>query len=161
VSSVALSGTGVDNLFGTAVVTAGVDVAGTIGGFTGTGSGQTLAGATGTAVEGLQVLVNGGATGARGDIVYTQGYAAKLNQALASLVGSDGVVSTSTNAANKRIQDIADRREVLQLRLQKLESNYLAQFRALDAMLSKMNATSTYLTQQLDALSSLTKQINK
>ena len=160
-STVEVSGTGVTDLFGAVAVTAGVDVAGSIGGFTATGSGQTLTGATATAVEGLQLQVSGGATGARGEVVYTQGYAAKLNQALGSLVGSDGVVSASTNAANKRIKDIADRREVLQLRLQKVEANYLAQFRALDTLLSNMNATSTYLTQQLDALSSLTKQINK
>ncbi len=160
-STVEVSGTGVTDLFGAVAVTAGVDVAGSIGGFTATGSGQTLTGATATAVEGLQLQVNGGATGARGDVAYTQGYAAKLNQALGSLLGSGGVVSTSTDTANKRIKDIADRREVLQLRLDKVQANYLAQFRALDQMISKMNATSTYLTQQLDTLSSLTKQINK
>ncbi len=158
-SVVALSGNAVAGLFGTATISAGVDIEGTIGGYAATGSGQTLSGTTGSAIEGIKVVVNGGATGARGDVVYTQGFGSKLSQALSNLLGSDGVVSTSTATANRQIKDITDRREVLQLRLQKVQANYLRQFQALDQMISSMNATSSYLTQQLDALAALRDQI--
>ena len=158
-SAIALSGNAVAGLFGTATITSGVDVEGTIGGFAATGSGQTLTGRIGSAIEGLKVVVSGGATGSRGDVVYTQGFGSKLSQALTNLLGSDGVVSTSTATANRQIKDLTGRREVLQIRLQQVQANYLRQFQALDRMISSMNATSSYLTQQLDALATLRTQI--
>ena len=39
-----------------------------------------------------------------------------------------------------------------------IEKRYRAQFVALDAMLNKMNSTSTYLTQQLSQIASLSSQ---
>jgi flagellar hook-associated protein 2 len=148
-STVAATGNAAADLFGTPMVTTGVDVAGTIGGLPATGSGQTLAGVAGNPTEGLLLTIAGGATGARGNAVYTVGFAWKLNQALTSLLGSDGPVSASTEGLNQRIADIADRREALKLRLDRVQATYLAQFRALDQLLSSMNTTSTYLTQQL------------
>lgn len=160
-STVALSGTSATGLFGTPAITAGIDAAGTVGGLAVTGSGQTLTGPAGSAIEGLQVVVSGGAVGARGEVVFSRGFASKLNDALTSLLGSDGVVSTSTNTANKQIESINDRREALQARLEQVQANYLARFRMLDQLLSSMNSTSSYLTQQLDSLAALRDQINK
>jgi len=148
-STVAVAGNAAGALFGTAVATAGVDVAGTIGGFAAVGNGQTLVANGAEATDGLKLLIAGGSTGPRGEVVYTQGFASKLDQALTSLLGSDGVLTASTNGITRRIQDIAERREALQARLEKVQERYLAQFRALDRMISSMNATSTYLTQQL------------
>jgi flagellar hook-associated protein 2 len=158
-STVALSGNASDSLFGTPTITAGVDVAGTIGGLAATGEGQYLTGTSGTTIEGISVRVNGGATGARGEIVYSQGFASQLDQALTKLLGSEGVVSSSTATANRQIKDLTDRRAVLQQRLDKVQANYLRQFQALDQMISSMNATSSYLTQQLDSLATLRTQI--
>lgn len=148
-STVAVAGNAAGALFGSAVTTAGVDVAGTIGGFAAVGNGQTLVANGDEATDGLKLLIAGGSTGPRGEVVYTQGFASKLDQALTSLLGSDGVLTASTNGITRRIQDIVDRREALQTRLEKVQERYLAQFRALDRMISSMNATSTYLTQQL------------
>jgi len=53
--------------------TAGVNVAGTIGGHAATGSGQFLTGATGTDVEGLKLRVAGGVSGAQGNVTVSQG----------------------------------------------------------------------------------------
>lgn len=145
-STVAVAGTAAPGLFGTAVVTDGVDVAGTIGGASGTGSGQTL---TSNGTDGLTLVVAGGDIGPRGEVVYTQGFAWKLNQALTSLLGGDGIVSASTGGISRRIQDLAGQREALQAKLDKVQERYLAQFRALDRMIGSMNVTSSYLTQQL------------
>jgi flagellar hook-associated protein 2 len=158
-STVAVSGNAATGLFGSAAIAAGVDVEGTVGGYAATGSGKTLTGLIGSEIEGLKVVVDGGATGARGDVIYTQGFGSKLSQALSNLLGTDGVVSTSTATANRQIKDLTDRREVLQQRLEKVQANYLKQFQALDQMISSMNATSSYLTQQLDSLATLRTQI--
>jgi flagellar hook-associated protein 2 len=148
---VATGGNGLSNIFGTAISTTGLDVAGTINSTSATGSGQLLTAGSGDA-QGLSVLVNGGATGARGTVTYTQGYAYTLKNLATAILASDGSLSASTTEINTSIKSIADRRTVLQQRLVGTEARYRAQFTALDKMLSNMNATSTFLTQQLTKL---------
>lgn len=151
-SVVATSGNGLSNIFGTAISTTGVDVAGTINGVNASGSGQTLIAADSDA-QGLSVLINGGALGARGTVSYTQGYAYTLNNFATSVLASDGSLSSSTDEINTSIKSLAARRTALQHRLIGIEARYRAQFTALDQMLSSMNTTSTYLTQQLAGMS--------
>lgn len=151
-SVVATSGNGLSNIFGTAISTTGVDVAGTINGVNASGSGQTLIAADNDA-QGLSVLINGGALGARGTVSYTQGYAYTLNNFATSVLASDGSLSSSTDEINTSIKSLAARRTALQHRLIGIEARYRAQFTALDQMLSSMNTTSTYLTQQLAGMS--------
>lgn len=150
-SVVATGGNGLGNIFGTAISTTGVDVTGTINGVNATGSGQMLTANSGDA-QGLSVIVNGGTTGSRGTISFTQGYAYALKNLTASVMASGGVLSASTTEINNSIKNLADRTAVLKQRLIGTEARYRAQFTALDQMLSSMNATSTYLTQQLSAL---------
>ena len=76
--------------FAGAIVNHGVDVAGSINGVTATGSGQTLTGATGNASAGLSINVLGGATGSRGTISYSTGYAGRsqsIRHELIELIG--------------------------------------------------------------------------
>ena len=79
ISLVEATGTTVASIFGAGVSTTGVDVAGTIGGYSATGDGQTLTGAPGAPTAGLKLTVAGTTTGARGDIGFSQGYAYQLN----------------------------------------------------------------------------------
>ncbi|MDO9052770.1 MAG: flagellar filament capping protein FliD [Gallionella sp.] len=151
-SVVATSGNGLSNIFGTAISTTGVDVAGTINGVSASGSGQTLIAADSEA-QGLSVLINGGALGSRGTVSYTKGYAYTLNNFATSVLASDGSLSSSTDEINTSIKSLAARRTALQHRLVGIEARYRAQFTALDQMLSSMNTTSTFLTQQLAGMS--------
>lgn len=145
-----------DNLLGAAAglaSPAAVDVAGTINGAIATGSGQYLTGASGNAAEGLMVHIKGGATGARGTVAYTLGYASQL-ATLASqyLDTTDGYIASRTSGLNASIKNIVSQREALSLRLIGIEQRYRAQFTALDLMMSNMSQTSSFLTQQLDSL---------
>lgn len=153
-SSVAVTGgNGLSNLLGTPTQTFGQDVAGSIGGSAATGSGQSLTG-VGEA-DGLKIAVTGGALGDRGTVSYSQGYAYNLNTLATSILGTDGSISSRTSGLTASIDQIAKQRTVLQARLVNIEANYRAQYSRLDTMLSSMNQTSTYLTQQLNALQSL------
>ncbi|MFC6521250.1 flagellar filament capping protein FliD [Undibacterium arcticum] len=143
------------NLLGTPVAAAGIDVAGTINGLAATGSGQTLSGALGSATEGLKLQVTGGLTGPRGSINMSQGYAYKLNKLVDNYVGSAGLIAGKSKGINSSIDSIGKSRDSLNLRLAAIEKRYRAQFNALDAAISSMNSTSTFLTQQLAQLSSL------
>lgn len=146
-------GNGAGNLLGlTPADTAGVNVAGTIGGVAGTGSGQTLTGATGSNSAGLQLLVSGGPTGSRGTVNFSQGYAHQLDELADAILGTAGTIANRTDGINSTITDIGKRRDTLNLRLAAIQKRYLAQFTALDLMISGMSATSTFLTQQLASL---------
>lgn len=130
--------------------TAGLDVAGTIGGITATGSGQYLTG-TG-ATEGLKILVQGDTTGSRGSISFSRGVADRLNTLLADFLDTDSFLSSRTSGLQSQIDDIGTQREALAKRLDALEKRYTAQFIALDTLMARMQSTSNYLTNQLAAL---------
>ena len=138
--------------FSVGVGTDGVDVAGTIAGEVATGSGQLLTGAVGSAVEGLKLLINGGATGARGTVDFSRGIAYQINALIDNFLEADGMLDSRTDSLQSRIDDIDDQREVLDRRVESLEARYRAQFNALDGLLAQLQGTSNFLTQQLAAL---------
>ena len=146
-------GSAMASLFGPLpVVSSGVDVAGTINGVAATGNGQTLTGAIGDASEGLALRIAGGALGARGTATLSQGYAYQIDQYLKTVLDDDGILKTRTNGLDSSIKNIDQRQLQLETRLAQIEKRYRAQFSALDTMLSRMNSTSTFLTQQLASL---------
>lgn len=144
-------GTAASNLFNLASVagTAGTDVAGTLNGTPATGSGQYL-----TDSDGLKLLVNGGALGSRGTVEFTRGLGALLDSLVGGYLGTSGVITSRTNGINQSIENINDQRASFNERLQAMEKRYRKQFSALDVTVASMNQTSTYLAQQLAALTS-------
>ncbi|OIQ86308.1 flagellar hook-associated protein 2 [mine drainage metagenome] len=153
-SSVQVAGIGAANL-GTQLATAGTDVAGTIGGFAAGGSGQFLTGATGSPSEGLQLQITGGATGSRGTVNFSYGYAYNLNNLMTSLLSSSGPIAAETTGINSSITDLDSQRTALNARLAIVQANYLAQFNAMDSLVATMKSTGDFLTQQLANLPSL------
>ena len=153
-SSVSISGNASTNLLGVApTATAGVDVAGTIGGASATGSGQYLSG-SGNA-SGLKLLIDGSSTGDRGKVNFSQGFAYQLDTLTSSFLDSNGVFTSETDGINASIKDIGTRRSELQQRLVDIEARYRAQFNALDTLIASMQSTQSFLTQQLSSLSAL------
>nr|WP_267877709.1 flagellar filament capping protein FliD [Duganella guangzhouensis] len=147
------SGTEVSSIFGSGSSVAGVDVAGTIGGYTATGKGQTLTGAAGGPVDGLKLTVTGDTTGSRGTFGFSQGYAYMLNTLAAGYLGSSGTIAGRTKGLNASVADIAQQRADFSSRLTDIEARYRAQYTALDTTVASLNSTSTFLTQQLAAIS--------
>lgn len=147
-STVAVTGgNAASDLFGGTTETAGVDVAGSIGGIAASGSGQALTGA-GDA-SGLKVSITGGATGDRGTIGFARGYADLLDKLVGRMLENDGLVDGRMDGINASIKELGSRREALASRLVQIEKRYRAQFTALDTMLASMTQTSNYLQQQL------------
>jgi flagellar hook-associated protein 2 len=149
-SKVALtSGSALADLFGTPASTDGVDVAGSIGSFPTAGSGRVLSGG------GLAVEIDDGVAGDRGTISYASGFASRLTGVLADLLESDGPIASRTAGINRSIKDIDRQRDRLSERLVVIEARYRAQFSALDTLISRLNSTSNFLTQQLANLANL------
>lgn len=138
---------------GVANGTAGVDVAGTINGAAATGSEQYLTAGSGAA-SGLKLQILGGALGNRGTVSYSQGYAYQLNQLAGQLLGTSGPIASRTDGINTSLKDLDSQRTSLNARLADIEAAYRRQFTALDNLISSMQATSSYLTQQLASLPS-------
>lgn len=153
------SGTTASTIFGSVTTgSVGEDVVGTIGGVAAAGSGQLLTGASGTPSEGLKLEILGGALGDRGRIDFSQGYADRLNKLADGFIGTEGLIPGRTTGINSSIAALGKQGDVLELRLTQIEKNYRAQFTALDVLIAGMNATSTFLTQQLAQIANLSSQ---
>ncbi|MES3024448.1 MAG: flagellar filament capping protein FliD [Pseudomonadota bacterium] len=132
-------------------VTAGLDVAGTINGLAAAGNGQVLTSAAGDS-SGLALSVDGGALGARGTVNYSQGYAFQFDKLASAMLGAGGALGARTEGIAASIKTLGKSKEALGVRLAAIEKRYRTQFTALDLTISRMNTTTSFLTQQLDQL---------
>jgi len=133
----------------------GLDTNGTIGSVAATGSGQSLIG-TGDA-KGISISVIGGSTGSRGTVNFARGYAYELNNLVGSMLSSNNLIDSRVGGINASITQVGKDRGRVNLHLASIEKSYRTQFTALDGMLSSMNQTSNFLTQQLANLPGFTK----
>lgn len=77
-----------------------------------------------------------------------------LNTATTGMLGTSGPIASETDGINRSIADIDSRRTAMQQQLAMIQTQYQQQFSALDTLISSMNQTSTFLTQQLANLQS-------
>lgn len=83
----------------------------------------------------------------------TQGFATRINNLTTSMLDpTNGLLVTTTNGINADIKTLDNRMTQMNARLAQIETNYRAQFSALDAMLGQMQQTSSFLTQQLASM---------
>ncbi|HEX7019353.1 MAG TPA: flagellar filament capping protein FliD [Gemmatimonadaceae bacterium] len=139
----------------------GLDVAGTIGGYAATGSGQLLtanAPATGDTnnAQGLSILYTDSANTASANVTYVLGLGGMLTQAAdaVSLSGT-GTIDTTTASLQSSIDSLTQREDDIQARLDQRKAALVAQFTAMETALSKIQAQGQWLTSQINALSSL------
>ncbi len=128
-------------------------IAGTINGVAGTGVANNLTGATGDPSEGLGLSVVQGEMGNLGTVTFSRGLASRLDDWIKSLSEEGGALVSRTDGLNSRLKRLDTQEDRFNLRLEQVEKRYRAQFSALDAMLASMQQTSSYLSQQLAALS--------
>lgn len=83
------------------------------------------------------------------------GIATRLSGAIDGMINSQGIIKGRTDGINTSIKSLQDRADAMNLRLAAIEKRYRAQFAAMDALVSGMNQTSTYLSQQLASLANL------
>jgi flagellar hook-associated protein 2 len=87
-----------------------------------------------------------------GDSGEVKGVASKLDDVLKGAVGSTGPISARIEGLNSQISRLDDQRETLSRRLTDLEKRYRLQFTALDTLLTQLQSTGAFLTQQLASL---------
>ncbi len=81
-----------------------------------------------------------------------EGFAVRLESLAGAMIDDDGLLDVRTDSLNDRIDGLADDRDAVERRLDSTEQRLRAQFAALDSLLGQMQATSSFLTQQLFGL---------
>ena len=82
------------------------------------------------------------------------GFATRLADWAQSTLDPGGLIDTRTQSLNKYVQDRNDEIDRLENQMMALQKKYTAEYTNLNLLLSRMNSTSTYLTQQLSSTSS-------
>ena len=81
----------------------------------------------------------------------------KLGSTLDSILGSGGILASATDGIKAQVKSIDQRYARMDDSITATIERYRKQFSQLDSMLTQMNATTTYLTQQFNALNAQLK----
>ncbi len=133
----------------------GLDVAGTIGGVTGTGVGQTLYAGSSSDAIGLSIKVTGGVTGDRGSISFIRGVAANLSKTLSGFLADKGALSNRTDGLTKEQAEIDKQKLMMETRSAALRKRLESSFMYNDQLVSKLNSTGSFVQRQMDMLAGL------
>lgn len=87
-----------------------------------------------------------------------QGFADSLTTTLSSILDDGGTLDTATSGIDTSLTRLDDRYTRTQESITATVDRYRTQFAQLDQMVSQMNSTSSYLSQQFDALSAQLNQ---
>ena len=87
------------------------------------------------------------------DVQKTLGaYGTAFSNTLEQTIGTNGLIANRVDGINRSVRLLQADQERLQFRLDSIEKRYRAQFTALDTLVSSLQTTGSYLTQQLASL---------
>ncbi|MEG3115929.1 flagellar filament capping protein FliD [Salinicola sp. 4072] len=86
------------------------------------------------------------------------GLVASIDDTMGSILDDGGLLQTATDGIDTTLSSLDDRYTRMQESIDATVARYRTQFASLDSLVSQMNSTSDYLTQQFDALSAQTNQ---
>ena len=132
----------------------GLDVAGTIGGETATGSGQLLTGNSGNAkTDGLSVLSTGTADNSdAGTMKLTLGVAELFSRTLFGITDAyEGYVAFKQTSLQDSIDHYESRIDSMETHLEQKQERLILQFVRMETLLSRIQNQSAWLSGQIDA----------
>jgi len=88
----------------------------------------------------------------------SEGLAGRLDATLGKMLGDSGTLQNATSGLEDRIEGLGERYLRTEERIESTIARYREQFSKLDSMIAEMNSTSSYLTQQFDALNAQLSQ---
>ena len=90
----------------------------------------------------------------------SDGVATQLDALLETHLQSGGTFDTRKQSLDSTLREIDDQRADLNFRIDTIEQRYRSQFAALDILVSQLNSTGNFLTQQLDATAKIVNRDN-
>ncbi|MEK7493487.1 MAG: flagellar filament capping protein FliD, partial [Pseudomonadota bacterium] len=94
----------------------------------------------------------GAVAGLFGNTDGVSGYGNQINKLVTGLTSSNGALTTATAGINNTLKDLSNQYDETQTRVDAVIANYKTQFTQLDVIMSQMQNTSSYLTQQFSAM---------
>lgn len=85
----------------------------------------------------------------------TGGVARAVNTSITAMTSTSGLLTSATTGLTTSLSTIADQITAQQARIDATIARYTTQFTNLDTLVSSLNNTSTYLTQQFDAMNNV------
>ena len=86
------------------------------------------------------------------------GFAQSFTTSLSGYVENDGIIDSRSDGLQSRLDRIDDQRDTLARRMEALEARLSAQFTAMDILVSQLQSTGSFLTQQLANLPSISSR---
>jgi flagellar hook-associated protein 2 len=80
------------------------------------------------------------------------GLTSRIDSMISSVIDDDGLIGNRLEGMEETKKTMNRQRDALNVRMEQIEARYRRQFTALDSLISSMNTTSTFLTQQLASL---------
>ncbi len=130
--------------------TAGNNVAGTIDGVAGFGSGNVLLPALGQPGESMGLIIGENATS--GTVNFSRGFGGELQQLIEQFLENDGIIDSREASLNDDIADLDDDQTALDRRIEAYQERLTSQFIAMEAIVRSLQDSSSYLTTILDSL---------
>ncbi len=82
----------------------------------------------------------------------TTGIAGQLDTLISNFTGTGGTLKAHQQALSDQLAQLSDQQTALNTRIADFQARYQAQFSALDTIVQQLNQTSSYLTQQFNAI---------
>jgi flagellar hook-associated protein 2 len=141
---------GASSSVGFTTIAAGVTAA--LGFGVGLGTNGRDAASVADASAGLSVQITGGPLGDRGTVSLVRGVMNRIDQTWTNAVSVGGMFDTQQASFDAQEKRLADDQDAFNKRMTALQTRLQTQFAAADALISKLNSTSSYLSQQLNML---------
>lgn len=94
----------------------------------------------------------GNQTGSRGSINFVQGLGKNTVNLVNSFVGADGKLESRTSSLSRNLREIQENQIKLDVRIESYRECLVKQFSAADSLISQLNNTRDFVTQQLEVL---------
>lgn len=130
--------------------TTGVNVAGTINGVAGFGSGNVLLPALGEPGESLALLIGENAT--TGTVNFSRGFGGELELLIDQFLGNSGAIALRETTLESDIEDLDEDQARLDRRIEAYQERLTAQFIAMEAIVRSLQDSSSFLESTLSNL---------
>lgn len=83
------------------------------------------------------------------------GLGERLGRLVDGFTGPNGAITSRNQSLNERLRSVEDQRDALDRRMERVQATYLAQFTAMEKIVTQLQGTSSFLAGQLQQISNL------
>jgi flagellar hook-associated protein 2 len=132
------------------VSTTGINVAGTIDGVSGFGTGNVLLPALGQPGESLGLIIGENATS--GTVNFSRGFGGQLEKLIDVFLENTGIIRLREDSLNASLESLDDDQTTLDRRIESYEERLTSQFIAMEAIVRSLQDSSSFLESTLENL---------